>query len=256
MSSVSAATSNSQQRSAPAPVACITELVSKIETSATSSRKRISTARKKLSKVIKEQRRYARELGLRAVSMTLTYSSTSQFASKHISRFLDTLRKALRRRGQTLPYAWTLERAGRLHYHLIVWLPHGCEIDKAKLKRWWPWGSTWIDSCRSPKAWGRYIAKFDDVTNLPKRSRAYGYGGLDEAGRTAVTRACLPRWLALILPKGHSASRSPGGGWFDTTTGAIYKSPYIWTPRGIVGSRANLTPRGQTEGVSHFTNDH
>lgn len=167
--------------------------------------------------------------------MTLTYASTSHFASKHISRFLDTLRKALRRRGHArLPYAWTLERSGRLHYHLIVWLPHGYEIDKAKLKRWWPYGSTWIENCRSPRAWARYIAKFDDVMNLPKRSRAYGYGGLDEAGRATVARACLPRWLASILPKGHSASRCPGGGWFDTTTRAIYRSPYAWTPRGMI----------------------
>lgn len=242
MSSVSTAKSSTQENTTPESESSLFELVKKIERSATSLRKRRGSACKRLKKALAEHSRYAKEAGLRAISLTLTYEDSSQFASKHISSVLDTLRKAIKRRGQSLlPYAWSLECAERLHYHLIVWLPRSYQIDKAKLKRWWPWGSTWIENCRNPKAWGRYISKFDSLDRLPKNSRAFGYGGLDENGKTATARACLPRWLDSILPKGHRARRRRGGGWLDTTTSTIYQSPYFWTPSRIMAHSAIVT---------------
>ena len=80
----------------------------------------------------------------------------------------------------------------------------------------------------------RYMAKFDSAAKLPKGARLYGYGGLDDVGKMAVSQAGLPRWLLFHLPAGHPARRFPGGGWVDTVTGEIYRSPYIWTPRGAV----------------------
>ncbi|QGZ39339.1 hypothetical protein IP92_02410 [Pseudoduganella flava] len=218
------------------------ELVKKTATSATaSSRKRKNAARKKLSCVIKEQSRFAKVADLRAVALTLTYGDVADFSPKHISAFLNRVRRTLKRMGFLLPYAWVLECASHLHYHLIVWIPRGYKLDQSKLSRWWPWGSTWVESCRSVKAWGRYMAKFVSITKLPKSARLYGYGGLDDGGRMAVSRAALPRWLLALLPAGHRVCRCPGGGWVDTETAEVHKSPYIWTPRGAM----LLSPKSQ-----------
>jgi hypothetical protein len=47
------------------------------------------------------------------------------------------------------------------------------------------------------------MAKFDSIAMQPKGARLYGYGGLDEGGKLAVSRAALPRWLLALLPDGH-----------------------------------------------------
>lgn len=218
-------------------VARFAELVRKTETSpAATSRKRKNAGRKKLNRVIKEQRRYAKAAKLRAVAVTLTYRSANAFSRKHISGYLDRLRRALKRIGHVLPYSWVLECAGQLHYHLILWLPRSYMLNLTKLAKWWPWGSTWTAACRKVGAWGRYIAKFDSTAKLPKGARLYGYGGLDDVGRTTVSRAALPRWLLALLPAGHRTRRCPGGGWVDMETGEFYRSPYAWTPWGMVRS--------------------
>ena len=117
--------------------------------------------------------------------------------------------------GFSLPYAWVLECASHLHYHFIVWLPRGHKLNQAKLSSFWPWGSTWLEICRSVGAWARYMAKFNSVAKLPRGARLFGYGGLDEIGKMAVSRAGLPRWLLALLPVGHGGSRYAGGGWVD-----------------------------------------
>ena len=192
------------------------------------------SARRKLKCVINEQCRQASSAGLRAVAVTLTYRNPAAFASKHISGYLDRVRRILKRQGCGLPYLWVLERATTLHYHLLLWLPRTYKLDPKWISKCWLWGSTWVDGCRSARAWGRYIAKCGGVAALPKGARIYGYGGLDNAGKTAVSRAALPRWILPLLPASHRARRCPGGGWVDCTTGEVFQSPYRWTPWGAV----------------------
>lgn len=233
MLSVSQTPAVSRPRITSASALRFAELVRKIETSPESSlKKRKSTARKKLLRILKEQRRIAKSSSLRAVALTLTFRDSKAFSPAHISRFLDSLRRALKRTGHVLPYVWTLERAEQLHYHLILWLPRNYVLDPGKLKKWWPWGSTWLEACRCVTAWAKYMTKFDGVANLPKNARLYGYGGVDEAGKSAVSRANLPRWLLKLIPANARVRRCAGGGWVDKDTGQIYFSPYVWTPRG------------------------
>lgn len=217
----------------PASLAKFSELVKKIGTSPSLSKKRREkAAKKKLNRVIKEQRRYAKVGKLRAVAVTLTYANNGDCSPTKVSDFIDRLRTTMKRRGHILPYIWVLERADRLHYHLLLWLPRSYILDSAKLAQRWPWGSTWVESCRRVKDWGRYITKFNSSAKLPKGSRLFGCGGLDSVGKIAVSRAALPCWLLKLLPAGHCARRCPGGGWVDTTTGEVYRSPYLWTPWG------------------------
>lgn len=218
-----------------ASVSRFAELVKKIGTSATTaSRRRINAGRRKLKCVTKEQCRYAKDANLRAVALTLTYRDAATFAGKHVSSFLESLRRTLRAMGYCLPYAWVLERASHLHYHFLLWLPRGFKLEPSKMAKWWPWGSTWVENCRAVKAWARYMAKFDSTTSLPKAARLYGYGGLDGRGKLAVSRSTLPLWLRAMLPASHCARRRPGGGWMDTINGDVYRSPYRWTPWGAV----------------------
>jgi hypothetical protein len=211
-----------------------TELVRKNETSPANYRKRRTSARRKLGCVLKEHRRYAMATKLRAVALTLTFRGCLVFNPEYISSFLDRLRRALKRMGHALPYAWVLEKAGQFHYHLILWLPRVYKLDPVKLSKWWPCGSTWVESCKSVEAWGKYMVKFDSIAQIPKGARLHGHGGLDDAGKLAVARIALPYWLQVQLPVGHRARRCSGGRWVCTVTGEIFCSPYIWTPWGAV----------------------
>lgn len=211
------------------------ELVRKIETSATrSSKKRRSNARRKLLQAIEEQRRFAPGARLRAVALTLTFANDASFSPRHISAFLARVRQMLKRRGHVLPYAWVLERGARLHYHLVLWLPRDIPLDRERLRKWWPWGSTWSERCMSVKGWGRYIAKLGGMAFLPKGARVFGYGGLDASGKRAVQRVALPQWLQALVPIDAHVRTFPSGGWVDADTGEHYRSPYVWTPRGCV----------------------
>lgn len=208
------------------------ELVKKIETSAASLKKRVRICRKKLKAVTKEHRRIAKAKGLFAVAATLTYAKESDFCAKHITRFLNCLRSKLKRKGHQLLYAWVLERAGALHYHLALWLPRGFKLNCTELAKWWPWGSTWNEACRKVSAWIHYISKRNCKTNLPTGARAFGCGGLDEQAKEAVQQAMFPRWLKALLPPNAKVKRVPKVGWLDMGTGEVYESPWVWSPRG------------------------
>lgn len=221
----------------------LAELVKKIETSAASLKKRVRICRKKLKAVTKEHRRIAKAKGLFAVAATLTFAQESDFCAKHITRFLNSLRSKLKRHGHQLLYAWVLERAGALHYHLSLWLPRGFKLDSTELAKWWPWGSTWNEACRKVSAWIHYISKRNCKTNLPTGARAFGCGGLDEQSKEAVQRAMHPLWLKAVLPQSANVKRVPNVGWLDLGTGEVYESPWIWTPRGCrLKAKEAITP--------------
>ncbi|WP_338499415.1 rolling circle replication-associated protein [Delftia tsuruhatensis] len=208
------------------------ELVNKIATSASKLKKRLRTARKKIQAITQEHRRIAKAKGLYAVCVTLTYADNSAFGAKHVTRFLNCLRSKLKRLGYPLLYIWTLERAHALHYHLILWLPHGFILNHQELERWWPWGRTWTKSCSTVSAWVKYISKYKDKAGLPLAARLFGCGGLDAAGETSVRKAMMPLWLRRLVPRNVVLRRMAGGGWVDPQSGEVFLPPWSWTPHG------------------------
>jgi len=191
--------------------------------------------KKKALQVIKEAHKAAARAGMYALCLTLTYKSNAEFCRKHISAFFDKVRRWAKNQGFSLPYAWVLEQETSLHYHLIIWLPRGVRVDRAKLACWWNWGSTWIKSCRSVASWGSYITKFERPKRpMPKGVRLFGYGGLDVATKQKVARSGWPLWLVKLVPTGQPARRCKGGGWVNLSTGEIYASRYNWTPLGML----------------------
>ncbi len=207
------------------------ELVSKTETTP-SRRRKLASPSRKIAAVGKALCVSASDDDCYAVCLTLTYAKDHDFAPEHISRFFDRLRSKLKRQGKLLRYLWVLEKAGRLHYHLVIWLPRGLRLQHAELDRWWPWGTSWIEACQSPHMWIKYLRKYEDKALLPVGARMFGYGGLDEAGKRTVALACLPQWLKAKLPADVWPTRIAGG-WLDPSTGEIHTSPYRWTPKGF-----------------------
>lgn len=208
------------------------ELVKKIETSGPNHRKRVKHMQRRINASFKELGRIAKKHGLYAACITLTYNDDRAHDQRHISRFVTCLRKKLKRLGHPCLYIWTFERTGKLHYHVLLWLPHGMKLSSRLLGSWWTWGATWVASCRNAHNWKRYIAKAASKDALPSSVRIFAIGGLDAGGKIAVTMAVLPRWLRNILPKGAVPRRRTGGGWIDLDTGVVYESPWCWTPHG------------------------
>lgn len=223
----------------PASRQRFSELVRMIETTPSwgiEQKRKRKRQRKRLKAIINVANKMASREKRQAICMTLTYSDSRLFDKNHISRFIDNLRRWLKREHQTtLIYTWVLERATQLHYHLTIWLPAGILLDFNRLDRWWSWGSTWTERCRDLNRWADYMAKFDkpDIF-FRKGTRLYGYGGLDAVAKIALARTSMPVWLLKILPRDDHARRIVGGGWVNLNTGERYLSPYRWTSRGII----------------------
>ncbi|WP_152964993.1 MULTISPECIES: rolling circle replication-associated protein [Comamonas] len=221
------------------------ELVNKIERSATALKKRLRTTKKILKEVFFQHRRIAKSEGLFAVAATLTYRSENEFHSKNISQFIEKLRKKFKRRGHALRYSWALERKDQLlHYHLMVWIPRNLHISWADIVAGWTFGSTWIKQCTSPYAWATYMGKSATKENLPRSAKSYGYGGLDHDGKDSLKQSKMPSWLKDLKPIFSNMKKIPHLGWCDVLTGELYRSPWIWGPKGWARNPENQTRVG------------
>lgn len=87
----------------------------------------------------------SRKLGrsaYRKTFITLTYRDGGGWQRRHISEFLDNLRKWLAARDTRLMYAWVaeLQKRGAIHYHLIVWVPRRLRLPHPACARRLPTG--------------------------------------------------------------------------------------------------------------------
>jgi hypothetical protein len=128
-------------------------------------------------------------------------------------------------------YCWVAEltQAGRVHYHMIVWLPQGLTLPKPDKQGWWPHGHTKIEWARKPVGYlAKYASKGDAQNLFPKGLRLHGRGGLDTPGRQMVTWWLLPRYVREEFDRpGQRITRARGGGWVDLDTGQWLES---WQP--------------------------
>ncbi len=167
--------------------------------------------------------------------LTLTYADEDAFDARQISGLMDRIRKWAKRRGlPVLPFVWVLERGsehGRLHYHVLIWLPKGVSLPKPDKQGWWPWGLTRIEWVR--RAVG-YLAKYtgkgsadDDGRGFPRGSRIHGAGGLTTVERSQCAWWRAPGWVKAAWPSWEDEPRQfKGGGWFSRVTGEWLPSPW------------------------------
>lgn len=170
------------------------------------------------------------------IMITLTYRNSEQPQPRHISDFLKLCRRHLQRRGQHLRCVWVAEmqERGVLHYHIIVWMPHGYRFPKpdSGAKPWWPHGWSRIEIARKAVGYlAHYAGKLKSKLDLsgyaiPKGFRLYGVCGLDLTDRMRRAWANLPGWLRdHVLPQDR-AKRIVGGGFVSRLTHEFWPSPY------------------------------
>lgn len=165
----------------------------------------------------------------------LTYADADAFDPRQLSGLMKHIREWAKRRGlPPLPYVWVLERGekrGRLHYHLLIWLPKGVTLPKPDKQGWWPWGHTRI-------AWARravgYLAKYatkgprdGSGPFFPKGARIHGKGGLTAVERSQCAWWRAPAWVKQAWPRWEDQPRpAPGGGWVSRVLGDWLPSPW------------------------------
>jgi hypothetical protein len=155
--------------------------------------------------------------------LTLTYREQGAWNPRHVSETLDHIRKYLGRRGEVLRGVWVAEltQRGRVHYHLLLWLPRGTTLPKPDKQGWWRHGSTRIEWARSGVGYMvKYASKGDSVERFPRGLRLHGRCGLELVQRRRVAWHCLPRYVREHFTEcGAWVVRAYGGGWVDRGTG-------------------------------------
>lgn len=167
--------------------------------------------------------------------VTLTYAMDDFWQQRHISLFLQSCRKYLRRRGHTLRYTWVAEltKRGRVHYHVLIWLPKGLTLPKPDKVGWWPYGMTKIEWARNAVGYiAKYASKGLDTLKFPKGLRLYGSGGLQKESQRERRWWLLPVWLRESFEPIDDVIRAIGGGFVARRTGEWLPSPFVVTFEG------------------------
>lgn len=177
--------------------------------------------------------------------VTLTYREVGGWAGRHVSSFLDQVRKWGARRGVVVPYVWVaeLQKRGAVHYHVVIWLPKRLQLPKADKAGWWRHGMTQRVRAVRPVGYLLKYASKGDQGVFPRGLRLSGYGGLTQAGRAVRRWLCLPGWLLRVAGAFQRVVRLPGGLWLSEDTGETWRSPYVLIGFSPVSGAPILAPR-------------
>ena len=146
-----------------------------------------------------------------------------------MSTFLDHVRKWCRRRKTAIAHVWTAEqhKSGRVHYHLILFLPRHLALPKPDKQGWWPHGMTRVERCRKQSV--GYLIKYATKAQAvsapwPKGIRLHGHGGLAPAERAYRSWWVLPKYIREQVEPTWKVRRARGGGWMSPVTGEWWAS--------------------------------
>lgn len=157
------------------------------------------------------------------VFVTFTYRGVDDWRPNHLAEFFHKARDWAGRHGAVFAYLWVaeLQRRGAVHYHALIWIPHGLTLPKPDKRGWWPHGFTRTERPRKPAAYmSKYASKGDVFQQFPKGLRLHGRAGLDLGSRRLVAYWCLPRYVrAVFSTPGEHVIRARGGGWVNHDTG-------------------------------------
>jgi hypothetical protein len=180
--------------------------------------------------------------------LTLTYRPDVLWDPRHISECLRKARQWLKRRHIACRYVWVLEmtKAGKPHYHVVVWLPWPHKLPKLDQKNWWPHGMTRMEWARCAVGYvSKYVSKGQDNAVLPAGARMYAVGGLKGDALNEARWWALPGWLREQADKNQTVPRRRcGGGWVDLDNGEIFRSPWrvVFSRGGIWAYRMDASP--------------
>jgi hypothetical protein len=165
----------------------------------------------------------------RSAMLTMTYRPDVVWDGRHISECFRHIRQWLKRRFVRCRYVWVLEttKAGKPHYHIVIWLPWGCKLPKLDQAGWWPHGMTRMEWAHQAVGYiAKYVSKGQENANLPFRARMYGVGGLEGEALNEARWWALPTWLREQVEQNQQIRRRHGGGWIDLDSSEFFKSPW------------------------------
>ena len=157
----------------------------------------------------------------RAAMVTLTYRPGVTYSPRQISASLKLLEQWARVRGHFVYYVWRLEfgsRTGRLHYHVLVWLPKGATMPLWDKRGWWPHGMTNAEWARSPIGYiAKYAGKqatFVGETSFNTKGARWWGGRFPPQTRFQIRLCTAPGWVQKKFDQiGGSLKRLPFGWW-------------------------------------------
>ena len=139
--------------------------------------------------------------------VTLTYANEGAWRPNHIAEATDRFRHWCKRRGIDCRYTWVAELTakGRVHYHLIAWLPHGMKMtfwDKPRRVKgrktcaFWTHGMSNTQTAKYGVSYlMKYLSKMGEFHEFPEGLRLYGTGGLTQESRQIRAWQNLPYWV-------------------------------------------------------------
>ena len=186
--------------------------------------------------------------------VTLTYANDGAWQPNHISDATDAYRGWCKRRGVECKYVWVgeLTKVGRVHYHLIAWLPHGIRMtfwDKPrrvkgkKTSAFWPHGMSQTEQSRKGVGYlMKYISKMGEFHEFPQGMRLHGLGGLTRQARSIKAWTNLPQWVK--HDHGVGDIKRLCRGFLDLTTGELLPPMYRrhFVPGGVVITQLRPMP--------------
>jgi hypothetical protein len=139
--------------------------------------------------------------------VTLTYAKHDDWQANHISEATDRYRAWCKRRGVAARYLWVAEltKIGRVHYHLICWLPQGVKmtfwdkprrVKNKKTVAFWTHGMSNTQVAKQGVAYlMKYLSKMGELHEFPDGLRLHGGGGLTPESRQIKQWSNLPEWV-------------------------------------------------------------
>lgn len=166
----------------------------------------------------------------KAAMLTLTYRPEVVWSPRHVSELVRHIRQWCHRRGFVFRYVWVLEltKAGKPHYHLLIWLPKGVTLPKPDKQGWWKHGFTRIEWARKAVGYiAKYASKGLDEANFPKGARIHACGGLLPDASIERSWWLAPTWVRKVWPEPcYMVRPCMGGGWCSKLTGELVHSPW------------------------------
>lgn len=158
----------------------------------------------------------------RPLFVTLTYRPEVEHRQRQVAEFFHHVRRWAEVRQAKVRYVWTLEltKAGRPHYHLVVWVPSSLRMPRPDSSGWWPYGLSQVQVARNPVGYLVSYIKKATPESLPRGARVFGAGGLTAHERQTKRFRLLPRYVRDEFERDDDVTRAKGGGWVSRATGA------------------------------------
>lgn len=153
----------------------------------------------------------------RVAMLTLTYRDGVLWEPSHVRALLNRIKVYLSRLGHKVRYLWVAEltKRGRMHYHVLFWLPKGLTLPKPDKRGWWPHGMTSIEWAKKPVGYlAKYASKGTPDATFPRGARISGSSSLEFSDACCRRWWMLPGWARAAFGPSDDLRRAPAGGWF------------------------------------------